>query len=235
VFEEKGKDDLTKMTFKNSQDNNLIRDNIIRYFPERDCITLSRPVEEERDLQKLNEIPFNELKTSFKMEFNQLKSKVYQETLPKKINNRRLTGPILANLIVEFVNTINSGDIPEIDNSWDSVIKKDILDYYEKALWKYKTNVTKLASNLEQEEITRSIYTYKYEAYIGYTKVYNFNQESFQNKKYLTIYEEYKAKLYKEMTIIEEKSIQANSDKCSVMCKDLLNTLYNKNVNFDNS
>jgi hypothetical protein len=218
------------MTFKNSQDNNLIRDNIIKYFPERDCVTLSRPVEEERDLQRLNEIPFNELKTSFKMEFNQLKSKVYQETLPKKINNRRLTGPILANLIIEFVNTVNSGEIPEIDNSWDSVIKKDILDYYEKAFGKYKANVNKLTGQLEQEELVRSLYSYKYEAVMAYSKVYNFNQESFMNKKYFKIYEDYRTKLDKEIGLIEDKTIQGNSDKCSVMCKDTLKTLYSKHV-----
>ena len=46
-------------------ENNLIRENIIKYFKERECITLPRPVEQEEDLHKLNEIRFDQLKPNF--------------------------------------------------------------------------------------------------------------------------------------------------------------------------
>jgi hypothetical protein len=217
------------MTFKNSQDNNLIRDNIIKYFPERDCVTLTRPVEEEKDLQRLNEIPFGKLKTTFKMEFNQLKSKVYQETLPKRINGKKLTGPILANLIIEFVNTINSGDIPSIENSWDNVIKKDITDYYEKSLNRFKANLNKM-DLAKENDIVKNIYTYKYEAFVAFLKLFNINQDSFKNQKYLKFYEDHKIKLVGEMNKLENGFLSSNKEKSCKICKETFSNLYSKNV-----
>ena len=151
-----------KISGKNSSDNNLIRNNIIKYFPERDCITLVRPVEAESDLQKLNDIPFDKLKLNFKLEFKTLKDKIFKETLPKKFNGKKLNGPTLAYLIVEFVNTINSGNIPNINSSWDSVINKDVKDYYDKAINFYKHKTGKLNKQIyEQEDLIKYLYDYK--------------------------------------------------------------------------
>ena len=43
-----------KIAGKNSNENNMIRENIIKYFKKRECITLPRPVDDEEDLKKLN-------------------------------------------------------------------------------------------------------------------------------------------------------------------------------------
>ena len=58
-------------------DNNLIRENIIKYFKERECITLPRPADQEEDWHKLKEIPFNQLKPYFRSEFLNIKRKIY--------------------------------------------------------------------------------------------------------------------------------------------------------------
>ena len=39
---------------KGTNENNVIRENIIKFFPERDCVTLVRPVDSENDLKELN-------------------------------------------------------------------------------------------------------------------------------------------------------------------------------------
>jgi hypothetical protein len=68
---------LRNKNSKNSMENNLIRENIIKYFKERECITLPRPVDEESDLHKLNEIPFCKLKSNFREEFLNLKKIIH--------------------------------------------------------------------------------------------------------------------------------------------------------------
>ena len=84
---------------KGTNENNVIRENIIKFFPERDCVTLVRPVDSENDLKRLNTIPYNNLKPEFKMEFKKLKDKIFKEALPKKLNGKKLKGPALATLM----------------------------------------------------------------------------------------------------------------------------------------
>ena len=43
-----------KISGKNSNENNLIRQNILKYFKERECITLPRPADSEDTLQNLD-------------------------------------------------------------------------------------------------------------------------------------------------------------------------------------
>ena len=69
---------------KGTNENNVIRENIIKFFPERDCATLIRHVDSENDLKRLNTIPYNNLKPEFKMEFKKLKDKIFKEALSKK-------------------------------------------------------------------------------------------------------------------------------------------------------
>jgi hypothetical protein len=210
-----------KTSGKNSKDNNLIRHNILKYFPERDCFTLVRPVESEDDLKRLNKIPFDKLKPTFKWEYSQLKEKVFKETVPKKFNGKKMDGPTLANLIVEFVNCINSGNIPNINNSWDSVIQKDIKDYYDKAIFNYKTKMKKLENQIiEQEDLIKYINSYKLESHMIFDKVFYMNSDVYQDPIYLKLFNETKFDLDKELKKIEEKYVINNLNKTTSICKD---------------
>lgn len=94
----------------------MIRDNIIKYFPDRDCITLVRPVETEEELKSLNKMNFQSLKTDFKSEFLILKDKIFKDSKPKCYKGMRLNGPNLVNLLTEFIDAINQGAVPNINN-----------------------------------------------------------------------------------------------------------------------
>lgn len=222
---------LRKKTSKKSKDHNLIRDNIIKYFPDRDCVTLPRPVENESDLQRLDRIPFEKLKSNFKIEFKQLKDKIYKETLPKKFQGKRLNGPTLAHLIVQFVDAINSGAIPNINNSWDSVIQKDIKDYYEKAMLAYKYKTSKMNDQIyEQEEIIKYLYDYKLESFMIYNKLIQLNSDTFSNPSYLNQFHDNRKKLEAEINKLEEKIAQNNIEKTTDLCKTTLKVEY-KDIN----
>jgi hypothetical protein len=94
----------------------MIRENIIKYFSDRDCITLVRPIDSENELKSLNNIPFSKLKSDFKTEFLKLKSKVFEDSNPKVFNGKKLNGPTLVNLLNEFIKSINQGAVPNINN-----------------------------------------------------------------------------------------------------------------------
>ncbi len=212
-----------KTSGKNSKDNNLIRQNILKFFPERDCFTLVRPVDSEQELKNLNKIPFDNLKANFKWEYTQLKDKIYRETTPKKFNGKKLNGPTLVHLIVEFVNAINSGVVPNINNSWDSVIEKDIKDYYEKAVCNFKQKTKFLESKLyEQEDLYKHIFEYKLESLMIYNKIYYQSTDVFADPNYNRVFLEVKSKLDREITKIEEKLINNNLDKTNNRCRELI-------------
>ena len=224
---------------KNSNDNNLIRQNIIKFFPERDCVTLIRPVDNESDLKKLNEIPFNNLKPGFKLEFKKLKDKIYKEALPKKYNGKKLTGPSLAKLIEEFVKTINSGKIPNINNTWDSVIEKDINDNFQKAINYYKEKVNSIKitqSNVyNQSDLLKKLLKFQFDSLEIYDSIIQLNADTFKHNNYKKLFDENKQKLQNQINSTQNKILEQNSTNSNSFCTNTItesfhsmeNKLYN--------
>ena len=215
---------------KGSKDNNVIRQNIIKFFPERDCVTLVRPVDSEDDLKKLNTIPYNELKPEFKMEFKSLKDKIFKEALPKKLNGKKLTGPALATLIEEFVKVINSGKIPNINNTWDSIIEKDVSDAFNKSYELFKTNLNSLKfgkNNVyDNAELMKKLYDFKYISINNFDNLLQSSGDTFKQKNYKKIYLDAKTDLNNKIDSAIKKVISKNDSLSSNYCSEILNDLY---------
>ena len=66
-----------------------------------------------------------------------IRARVFERALPKKCNGVELDGKMLAYLVRSMVDTVNSGAIPSIENSWHYVRKsigqKALLDALELA------------------------------------------------------------------------------------------------------
>jgi hypothetical protein len=127
------------------EEKNRVRSLIKTYFPERDCFVMVRPIEEESDLQNLQNIPDNQLRKEFVEQAKIFKNKVSKKTKPKKLNKKPLSGSMLVELVQSIVDSINSGSIPVIENSWKYVMKnecikttKELMDNFIKDLNKYK-------------------------------------------------------------------------------------------------
>ena len=215
---------------KNCNDNNVIRQNIIKFFPERDCVTLIRPVDSENDLRNLNNIPFNNLKPEFKMEFKMLKDKIYKEALPKKYNGKKLTGPTLATLIIEFVKVINSGKIPNINNTWDSVIEKDVSDSYNQSYDLFRKNIAQLNINqnnvFDQKDLLQKLYNFKYISLNKYDNILESGGDTYKHPNYKKLYLNTKNALITQMESTIQKIIAQNNSFSSVFCTTNLNNMY---------
>jgi hypothetical protein len=178
-------------------ENNLIRENIIKYFKERECVTLPRPVDQEEDLHKLDEIPFDKLKPNFRSEFLNLKNKVYENSKVKRIGNKKINGPILVGLLTQFINSLNSKIIPNINTAIENIIINEIEKNYEKCKKIWKQNYSKINSN-ESYNI-KEIYNIKYFVMNEYNTVINENREIKYSKKFLELYQNNKIKLEEEI------------------------------------
>lgn len=108
---------LSNFARSNNQRNRKVRDALLKYFPQRELITLIRPVEEEELLVKLDKMPFDQLRTEFRRKSHILHNKVFNETPPKQYQGKSLTGPILASLIENYVSALNKGAAPNVQNA----------------------------------------------------------------------------------------------------------------------
>lgn len=98
----------------------------------------------------------------------------------------------MATLIEEFVKVINSGKIPNINNTWDSVIEKDVSDSFYKSDNLFKKNLSelKLGPNnvYNNSDLLKQLYTYKYNCLNNFDTLLQSNGDTFKQKNYRRIY-----------------------------------------------
>lgn len=214
----------------------------MKYFKNRECFTLTRPIDSEKDLNQLDKIPFDQLKPNFKLEFLSLKNKIFKDTNPKAINGKKMTGTVLANLIEEFVNAINKGSVPNINNAWDSVINKDINECYAKAIENFKKITNTIKEIYEQDFLTKKLLDMRMESIMIYNKFLNLNNETFTNERYFKWYQSSKDKLEDELNRIQNKILNDNIEKTKRYCtdiakkeyKEITDNLFRNNYKVDN-
>ena len=118
------------------EQKNMIRKLIKNYFPERDCFTMVRPVENEKDLQILNQLPDRNFRKEFLEQSEIFREKVKEKCRPKMFMKNTLSGSMLVELVQSVLDAINDGCIPVIENSWKYIIRNECIktsnDYLDK-------------------------------------------------------------------------------------------------------
>jgi Fic family protein len=102
---------------KNSR-NKKVRDALMKNFERRELITMKRPVDDEQKILKLHEIPVEALRQDFVSKLKQLKHKVFHGTPVKMLNDRPISGRLLAKLIMSFVDALNQGALPDLQSAY---------------------------------------------------------------------------------------------------------------------
>lgn len=105
------------------ENKNRIRRLLMTFFSNRDCCTLVRPTNDDTKLQKLNEIPLESLRVEFQQGVTNIRRKILTNMRPKTLHGKNINGQILASIITTYVNAINSNEIPDIDNAWETICK----------------------------------------------------------------------------------------------------------------
>eukprot|EP00002_Diphylleia_rotans_P021089 TRINITY_DN4101_c0_g1_i2.p1 TRINITY_DN4101_c0_g1~~TRINITY_DN4101_c0_g1_i2.p1 ORF type:complete len:711 (+),score=163.25 TRINITY_DN4101_c0_g1_i2:90-2222(+) len=140
-----------------NQHSNEMRRKIVDTFSNRSCITLPRPTNEERDLQKLASLPDQVLREGFRKGIEELKSKVYSLTQLKSFYGKPLNGNMLFKLSTEYVQLINKGAIPVIASAWESVMLAECISSFEDCLRFYTSEmegaIQKAVNGLEENHL----------------------------------------------------------------------------------
>mmetsp|Transcript_35733 Transcript_35733/g.79501 ORF Transcript_35733/g.79501 Transcript_35733/m.79501 type:complete len:796 (+) Transcript_35733:196-2583(+) len=104
---------------------NAIRSSIKSLFPDRDCFTLVRPMNDESQLVNLDEVPRSQLRPEFAQGVKSLIDIIFKKAEPKRYGSQYVTGPVLAGLVEAYVAAINEGAVPTIATAWQGVAESE--------------------------------------------------------------------------------------------------------------
>ena len=137
---------------------NEIRGKLTTFFKERDCVTLVRPVSDEKNLRMIDKLPYETLRPEFRSKMELLVKKVFNNIQPKIIDGQPLTGEMFASLLKEYIAAFNSGAVPAIQTSWEQVLNLELDRVIGNAVDEYRTRAAELSINhlpMSEEELKK--------------------------------------------------------------------------------
>ncbi|XP_049851508.1 guanylate-binding protein 4-like [Schistocerca gregaria] len=133
---------------------NRIRESIKRAFRRRDCFTIVRPVEDESKLQSVDAVEYGELRPEFRRQCEQLVRKVFEEVRPKQVYGKNMTGSGLVEMLRRYVKAMNTGGIPSIESTWDSISMLENRKVMEQVFQQWKKSMhAKLSEAMSEEKL----------------------------------------------------------------------------------
>ncbi|CAN6237960.1 unnamed protein product [Urochloa humidicola] len=138
---------------KDTSSKNEIRESIRSLFPDRECFTLVRPLNNENELQRLDQIPLEKLRPEFQAGLDELTRFIFERTRPKQVAGTIMTGPVLAGVTQSFLDALNNGAVPTISSSWQSVEEAECRRAYDSAAEIYMSSFGN--SRLAEEDALR--------------------------------------------------------------------------------
>jgi hypothetical protein len=108
---------LTNFAKSKNQRNKRVREALHKAFLNRELLTMVRPVEDDSKINTLEKLEYSQLREPFRVKVEVLRHKVFREGPLKLINNRPITGPMLALLIEKYVESLNKGTLPDVSSA----------------------------------------------------------------------------------------------------------------------
>ncbi|KAL3661515.1 hypothetical protein V7S43_013275 [Phytophthora oleae] len=102
-------------------ERNRTRASIRVLFGRRECLTLVRPVTDERDLRRAAELSAAELRPEFVEQMSAVRRRLLSSVAAKELLGKPLNGPQVAQLVRCYTDTMNSGAVPDIKAAWEYV------------------------------------------------------------------------------------------------------------------
>ena len=220
------------------EEKNRVRNLIRAYFPERDCFVMVRPTENEQDLQNLQNLPDNKFRKEFLEQSKIFRNKVMKKTKPKRLNGKLLTGAMLVEFVQSVLDSINSGAIPVIEDSWRYIMKNECIKNTKELINKFTLEINKYKDeNKNKKDFLKSVK--KYTKNLGDKYINEFlnnnliddddSKKEFSDKLQKKIEQEL-VRFNKEIDkITEEKFENDLSAEANKFIENLKNTDYSKN------
>jgi len=146
--------------FSRRADLREAREKILDLFPQRDCKTLVRPVDDEEELQRLSALPLEKFRPKFLKEVEELRSRVLRgcQALHSPSGQVATCGTFLA-LLEAHVEALNSGSVPKLGDVWQQVAQQECGRALDEALrvFSAKTFEIKASLPLNDEDLRQML------------------------------------------------------------------------------
>jgi len=74
------------------------------------------PHSDEKKLQNITSVPYGDLRIEFRSQVVELRKRLVNNVLTKKIFNENINGEFLAKMLTQWISDINEGVIPNMEN-----------------------------------------------------------------------------------------------------------------------
>ena len=220
------------------EEKNRVRNLIRAYFPERDCFVMVRPTENENDLQNLQNLPDNKFRKEFLEQGKIFRNKVMKKTKPKRLNGKPLSGTMLVEFVQSILDSINSGGIPVIEDSWRYIMKNECIKNTKELINKFILEINQYKDeNKNKKDFLKNIKKYIKNLGDKYIKDFLNNnliddeesKKEFAEKLQKKIEQE-QTKFNKEIDKITEEKFETDlNDEANKFIQTLEQTDYSKN------
>ncbi|XP_077882788.1 guanylate-binding protein 7-like [Ictidomys tridecemlineatus] len=117
---------LIKGNNTNIQNSNMSRECIRYFFPKRKCFVFDRPTNDRSLLSHIDKVPQNQLEKNFQEQLKNFCSYVFTNAKTKTLRGGIIvTGNRLATLVETYVNDINKGTIPCLENAVTTLAQRE--------------------------------------------------------------------------------------------------------------
>ncbi|XP_011353910.1 guanylate-binding protein 1-like [Pteropus vampyrus] len=211
---------LKQGTNQKDKNFNLPRLCIRKFFPQKKCFIFDRPTHRKKlgQLEMLND---NELDPEFNQQTITFCSYIFNNSKTKTLSGGiEVNGPRLESLVLTYVKAISSGDLPCMENAVlalaqieNSAAVQKAIDHYDQQMGeKLQLPTDTLQELLELHEASEK------------EAIKIFIKNSFKDVDHLH-QKELAAQLEKKRDDFYKQNMEASSDRCSALLKDLFDPL----------
>eukprot|EP01138_Halocafeteria_seosinensis_P005506 gb/GECG01005628.1/.p1 GENE.gb/GECG01005628.1/~~gb/GECG01005628.1/.p1 ORF type:complete len:782 (+),score=159.58 gb/GECG01005628.1/:1-2346(+) len=209
---------------ESAEQKNAVRLLLRNFFPERDCITMVRPVNDEKQLARLADQPDEELRPEFRKQLEALKKRVFNTVRPKTMYGQPLNGAMLANLAQQYVAALNDNKTPTISTAWDRVIQTQCSEAVEAALRKYRDEMNeRTRRDTGEYRIFEGKELRKVHAEVSATSRSVFHRNSVKDTERVATFEaQLSQKLEEEFIKFVDENFEASKRHCESLLQELI-------------
>ncbi|KAL4496242.1 hypothetical protein ABPG72_012979 [Tetrahymena utriculariae] len=208
------------------EQKNRIRRQLKHFFKDRDCATLVRPIEAETDLQRLNEMQNEQLRPEFITQISQLRKKIFRKIKPKIINGKALNGQQLVEICKAYIQAINKGTLPNIENAWNYMCKNESIKAMDECLFEMQNNLEQM---INQEGAISSQQIHGLKSKVREELIKNFKKKSIASEEELKeFYEQLDRQFAEKFRDFKKKNKERLQERFQDMCSDRLKEFESK-------
>jgi hypothetical protein len=210
---------------KTSETNRKIRQALLNFFKDRDCITAVRPVNEEFALQKLDRLQDGQIRPEFLNQLKRLKEKILSKITPKQLKGVNLTPKMYFAMVEKYVEAINNGAVPTISTAWEHLVETECQTAFEAAWSLFEEALRKFLFDPEianEAKAMEDLYHILKNIRDKTLEKYNMMTASFERHPKV---QEYKEKLKEYLDQKEDQVFQKNEEMAQGHNEELISEL----------